>query len=137
RNAETGVSRSATISLQTGTNVPRRANSLNSSNDVIFIGAELRKTFLGSRVHDGGRRSNTGPPAKLLRCLGDEHLEAADRLTAGGGGLPQKARDLRIVNKVVDDAPTAARGPQRGTCAAVEVGVCNRRVVDARVHTNR
>src|SRR5436190_322363 len=76
RNAETGVSRSATISLHTGTNVPRRANSLNSSNDVIFIGTELRKTFHGGRSHDGGRRSNAGPPAKLFHRLRDEHVEA-------------------------------------------------------------
>jgi hypothetical protein len=36
QKADTGVSRSAMISFTTGTNVPRRASSLNSSNVVCF-----------------------------------------------------------------------------------------------------
>src|SRR5205823_2176675 len=89
---ETGVSKSATISLHTGTNVPRCANSLNSSNDVIFIGAELRKTFPGSRAHHRGRSGSVGPPAKLLHRLGDKHVEAANRSAARGRGHCDRSR---------------------------------------------
>src|SRR4029078_13089658 len=84
RNAAPGVSRSATISLHTGTNVPRRASSLNSSNDVILIACELRQFFRRRVAHPTLRRLGIAPPLKLLFCLRDQHLEPAERLAARG-----------------------------------------------------
>src|SRR5436190_1055411 len=42
--------RSATISLHTGTNVPRRASSLKLSNDVMFIWHKLRQLVRSRRA---------------------------------------------------------------------------------------
>src|SRR6185503_6668055 len=120
RNAETGVSRSATISLHTGTNVPRRASSLNSSNEVIFIARELRQPRQRGLPHDAGLRLRTGPPLKLGARLRDQHVEAADGLAAERRRVAQQARRLRVVDQVVDVAPG-------------ELRLRHRRVVDARV----
>src|SRR5207245_3691966 len=124
RNAETGVSRSATISLQTGTNVPRRASSLNSSNEVIFIACELRQPLQRGLSHHTGRGPGAGPPLELLARLRDEHLQAADRLASRGRRLAQQTRGRRVVDEVVDVAPR-------------ELVRRHRRLVDTGVHADR
>src|SRR5262249_62107717 len=101
RNADTGVSRSATISLHTGTNVPRRASSVNSSNDVIFMPHKLRQPPQGGLAHHTSRCPRARPPLKLLVRLRDEHVESAEGLAAHLRRLSQQARHRRVVDEVV------------------------------------
>src|SRR6185436_3528259 len=124
RNADTGVSRSATISLHTGTKVPRRASSLNSSNEVIFIARKLRQPLERGLSHHTGPGRRAGPPLKLLARLRDEHVEAADGLTAHGRRLPQEARGRRVVDQIVD-------------IASGELRLRDWRLVDPRIQADR
>src|SRR4051812_12450792 len=102
------------ISLTTGTKVPRRASSLNSSNVVCFmprisLSRVTDYTDFTDRLHGfngsgvdcrsgGAGEQATGwtlsrPDLELPLGLGDQHLEAADRLAAGRRrGLHQGCR---------------------------------------------
>ena len=118
RNADTGVSRSATSSLTTGTKVLRCASSVNVSNDVCFIDDRQRCLF-----HQSCWWPPANPPLGLVFGLRDEHVEPAERLAARRGRLFQQPRFHRVVNEVVDDA-------------AVERAL-EWRLVDIRKHADR
>ena len=125
------------ISLQTGTNVPRFASSLNSSNVVSFMTVTEPAPAWRANARDARPRRLRMTPAAAraagpeleLRCrLRHEHVESAERLAPGAAGLAQQARFLRVVDQVVDEAPvehghraTASRRP-RG-CHAGRRGV--------------
>src|SRR3954452_1144624 len=135
RKADTGVSRSATISLHTGTNVPRRASSLNSSNDVIFIASKLRQPLERGVSHHAALRLHPDPPLKLFRGLSDQHVEATDGLAASGRRFAQQTGHRRVVDQVVHISPGQLRSRYR---RLVHLWMhADRRAVDEEVPTAR
>src|SRR5690349_24085069 len=98
-NADTGVSRSATISLHTGTKVPRRARSLNCSNDVMFIARKLREPLQRGFPHDARRWTPPRAPPELILCLGDEHFEAAQRVASHLRCFPEQPGRRPVVDE--------------------------------------
>ena len=85
---------------------------------------ERRRASAAARMTpaSGGGRSTTRTAVRL----GHEHVQAADRLAAGGARVAQQPRLLRVVDQVVDEPAVEARlGPaaSRRRCGAVPTGV--------------
>src|SRR6188474_1552960 len=97
RNADTGVSRSATSSLTTGTKVLRRASSVNASKEVCFI---TRSTpLVSSTLPVVACRSTIRIGLLLARRA------YRGRQSCRSRHLFQQPRFHRVVNQVVYDPP--------------------------------
>ena len=110
---------------------------MNSSNDVIFIARELRQP-LRARPRASRRPAgcDAGPPVELLLRLRDEHVEAADRLAAGGRRVAQQPRGRRVVDQVVDVAGRSALAAGSGVSSTSRLHA-DRRAVDQQIPAAR
>src|SRR5690349_6570586 len=97
---------SATISLQTGTNVPRCASSLNSSKVVIFmrsVVASMEHLFAYRFSHHTWNGALSRPPFELTLRLRDEHRQSVERLAPGRTRITHQRRLAFAVGQVIQD----------------------------------
>src|SRR5579862_7708853 len=101
------------ISLTTGTKVPRRARSANSSNVVCFMLPPARGARLRRRLREqAGRGTLAGPDFELPLGLRDEHLGSADRVETCLDRAGHERRLVGFVDEIVNER-SIERGDRR------------------------